>query len=67
MNIYERLRSIVYVSRLVAQGTAITDDDQRIRASGLYEDWQPGSYQVGDIRNAGGQTWESFQTHDNAT
>ena len=66
MDIYERLRSMVYVSRLYAQGTAITDDDQRIRASGLYEDWQAGSYQVGDIRNAGGQTWECFQAHDNA-
>ncbi len=67
MNIYERLRSMVYVSRLYAQGTAITDDDQRIMASGLYEDWQPGSYQVGDVRNAVGQTWECFQAHDNAT
>lgn len=66
MDIYERLRSMVYVSRLYAQGTAITDDDQRIRASGLYEDWQAGSYQVGDIRNAVGQTWECFQAHDNA-
>lgn len=67
MNIYERLRSMVYVSQLIAQGIAVTDDDQRIRASGLYEDWQAGSYQVGDIRNAVGQTWECFQAHDNAT
>ena len=39
-------------------GAVIDSDDKRIRASGLYEEWLEGEYQVGDIRNNGGQTWE---------
>lgn len=46
---------------------SVQDDDSRIRVSGLYEPWTAGKYEVGDIRNAGGQTWECFQSHDNAT
>lgn len=42
------------------------DDDERIQVSGLYDTWKPGKYEVGDIRNHGGQTWECFQEHDNA-
>ena len=42
------------------------NDDERIQVSGLYETWKPGKYEVGDIRNYGGQTWECFQAHDNA-
>ena len=58
------MQSVAYMaSRMLPD---LTDDDQRIRASGLYADWTLGSYQVGDIRNAGGQTWECFQAHDNA-
>jgi len=66
MDIYEKLKSTIYVSKLHAQGIPIDDDDQRIRASGLYDDWIPGNYSVGDIRNANNQTWECFQAHDNA-
>lgn len=43
---------------------SVQDDDSRIRVSGLYEPWMAGKYEVGDIRNAGGQTWECFQAHD---
>ena len=67
MNLYDALASAIYLSRQSLNGEAIDTDDKRIRASGLYEDWTPGSYQVGDIRNANGQTWECFQAHDNAT
>lgn len=42
------------------------DDAQKLTVSGLYNDWAPGSYAAGDIRNADGQTWECFQAHDNA-
>ena len=66
-NLYDALASAIYVSRQTLAGAAIDTDDKRIRASGLYEDWVKGSYQVGDIRNANGQTWECFQAHDNAT
>lgn len=58
------LESMVYVSRQIVNGGAITEDDQKLRASGLIEDWSEGSYAVGDIRNADGQTWECFQAHD---
>lgn len=67
MNLYDALASAIYVSRVSLHGGSIDTDDKRLRAAGLYEDWVPGSYAVGDIRNAKCQTWECFQTHDNAT
>lgn len=67
MNLYDALASAIYVSRQTLNGGFIDTDDKRIRAAGLYEDWASGSYAVGDIRNAKGQTWECFQAHDNAT
>ena len=67
MNLYDALASAIYVSRLTLTGGTVDTDDKRLRASGLYEDWTAGSYAAGDIRNAGGQTWECFQVHDNAT
>ena len=48
---------------LLAQMTGL-DDDARIRVSGLYEPWAADKYEIGDIRNSGGQTWECFQAHD---
>lgn len=66
-NLYDALASAIYVSRQTLAGAVIDSDDKRIRASGLYEEWLEGEYQVGDIRNNGGQTWECFQAHDNAT
>lgn len=65
-NLYDALASAIYVSRETLAGKAIETDDQRIRASGLYDDWTAGAYEEGDIRNAGVQTWECFQEHDNA-
>lgn len=54
------------VARLTLPGLDL-DDGQRIAVSALYEDWSPGAaYKVGDVRNAGGQTWECFQEHDSA-
>ena len=46
--------------------TAELDDDAKIQASGLYEDWEAGSHKAGDVRNATGQTWECYQAHDSA-
>lgn len=60
-------QSAAAVGRMVLAQMADLDDDGRIRVSGLYEPWTAGKYKVGDIRNAGGQTWECFQAHDNAT
>ena len=61
---YEALTSAIYVARLTAQGTPLTEDDQRIRASGLYAPWEEGNFAAGEIRNAQGQTWECHQAHD---
>lgn len=60
-------QSAAAVGRMMLAQMADLDDDSRIRVSGLYEPWTAGKYEVGDIRNAGGQTWECFQAHDNAT
>lgn len=59
-------QSAVALGRMVLARMADLDDDSRIRVSGLYEPWTAGKYEVGDIRNAGEQTWECFQAHDNA-
>lgn len=60
-------QSAAAVGRMVLAQMADLDDDSRIRVSGLYESWTAGKYEAGNIRNAGGQTWECFQAHDNAT
>lgn len=79
-DIYEALASAIYLAK--QRLGDVTDDDQRLRASGLYADWAAGSYAVGDIRNTFAspegtppeealgeewtQTWECFQAHDTA-
>lgn len=45
--------------------TAELSEENKIKVSGLYLTWEPGKYEVGDIRNYSGQTWECFQAHDN--
>lgn len=37
-----------------------------MKVSGLYDAWEAGKYDVGDIRNHAGQTYECHQAHDNA-
>ena len=66
-DLYAALKSAIYFSQMLANGKTIETDDQRIRASGLYEDWTLGSYQVGDIRNVDGTPWECWAAYDNAT
>lgn len=65
-DLYKALASAIYVSRQSLAGVAIETDDQRIRASGLYEDWEPGAHKAGEIYNAGAQTWECYADYDNA-
>lgn len=61
------LQSITEIGKMIlAQIPELTSDD-KLRISGIYDTWTPGAYEVGDIRNYGGQTWECFQAHDNAT
>ena len=57
-------QSAAAVGRMVLAQMAGLDDDARIRVSGLYEPWAAGQFEVGDIRNSGGQTWACFQAHD---
>jgi len=59
-------KSMEAVARMALAALVPEDDDAHIQASGLYADWSSGTYAVGDIRNAGRQTWECFQAHDNA-
>lgn len=61
---YDALASAVYLAKTLLPG--ISDDDQRIRASGLYDEWAAGSHTAGEVYNADGQTWECFQNYDNA-
>ena len=42
------------------------DDDGKISASYLCKDWKPGKYEVGDVYNAIGQTWEVHQSSGRA-
>lgn len=43
-----------------------SDDENRLKVSGLFEDWQEGKHTIDEIYNANGQTWECFQAYDNA-
>ena len=61
---YDALASAVYLAKLQMQ--SLTDDDQKIRASGLYTDWMAGKHTKGETYNADGQTWECYQDYDNA-
>lgn len=61
---YDALASAVFLAKTLLPG--LTDDDQKIRASGLYADWTAGKHTKGEIYNAAGQTWECFQDYDNA-
>lgn len=70
----ERQNASLYLSR--QQARTLSDDDERLHVSVLYEDWTEGKYEVGDVYNthSGGnlgseweQTWEVFQAYDNAT
>lgn len=58
--------SAVFMMKSLLKTQPVDDDDERIKVSGLYDDWSAGNYSVGDIRNANGQTWECYQSHDNA-
>ena len=48
----DALSSTIYAAKLSLRGETVDDDDKRIRASGLYEDWAPGAHVAGEIFNA---------------
>lgn len=59
-------KSATALFRAMLKATPLSDDDEKIAVSGLYERWALGKYEVGDIRNNAGQTWECHTAHDNA-
>lgn len=56
-----------FVQNLILKESAGFDADMKIKTSGVYKDWALGKYEVGDIRNHAGQTWECWTAHDNAS
>lgn len=74
-DLYAALRSAIYVSAMQVNGKTIETDDQKLRASGLYDDWRLGNHTAGEIYNTHStdelgseweQTWECYQAYDNA-
>ena len=65
---YDETASTMNAVRLMmaAGSVPVTTDEEKISVSGLYADWTSGSHTVGEVYNAGGQTWECFQAYDNA-
>ena len=61
------LQSITEIGKMMLAQIPELMSDDKLRISGVYETWVPGAYEVGDIRNYSGQTWEYFQAHNNAT
>lgn len=59
-------QSLLTAARTFLATAPIEDGDTKLKVSGLYETWSPGSYEAGEIRNWYDQTWECFQAHDNA-
>lgn len=63
----DALASTIYLGKLQLRGETVMEDDQKIRASGLYEDFDEAkAYNPGDVCNAIGQTWENHQAIDPA-
>lgn len=60
------LQSVIEIGKMMLAQISKLKSDDKLRISGLYETWTPGAYEVGDVRNYSGQTWECFQTHDNS-
>lgn len=51
---------------LKSKAANMQSDGQRISVAGLWPEWAPGKYSVGDICTAQGQVWECFQAYDTA-
>ena len=60
------LDSIRVFAKSYLKSNAPKDAEEKMLLSGLYETWELGKYQIGDIRNYAGQTWECHQAHDNS-
>lgn len=62
---WDALEAVVRLARIQAQAAASTmSDNEVLSVAVLYPEWAPGDYDVGDVCNHGGQTWQCVQTHD---
>lgn len=59
--------SLAAVGRMYLKTAQVEDTETKLAVSGLYETWTAGKYEVGDLCNYAGQTYECTQAHDNAT
>lgn len=55
-----------FMRAVILKESASFDVDMKIKTAGVYDKWAAGKYEVGDIRNHAGQTWECWTAHDNA-
>ena len=62
-----RSMALAYRAAIDRAAAAAATDNERITISVLYPDWTAGTHTVGEIYNAGGQTWECFASYDNTT
>lgn len=58
--------AVVMMRAAFAQQVETMDDDVIIQCSGLADTWTPGNHKVGEVYNAGDQTWECYQAYDNS-
>lgn len=59
--------SLAAIGRMYLKTAQVEDTETKLAVSGLYETWTAGKYEVGDLCNYAGQTYECTQAHDNAT
>ena len=59
-------KSLISMAKKYLQNNPPKTANDKIELSGLYAEWQPGNYTVGDICNYAGQTWECWTAHHNA-
>lgn len=67
MYIPDTVKSIAAFAKEYLKQNPLQSVAMKLSVSGLYDTWELGKYEVGDIRNHAGQTWECHQAHDNAT
>lgn len=74
MTLMQKYEASIHLAK--KQARTLEDDDEKLHVSVLYDDWQIGSYSVGDVYNTHPsgevgseweQTWECFQAYDNET
>lgn len=63
----KRSEAKAYRAAIVAARDAVSGDNARLGIRVLFPDWAAGAHTVGEVYNVDWQTWECFQSYDNAT